>query len=70
MLPQRHSMGDLFTKALDMVGVPNTTFGFQGRVGDTGVSQGDIASWAGFGGSTGEAYVTLDRSLHNGPFEI
>ena len=70
VLPQRHSMGDLFTKALDMVGVPNTTFGFQGRVGDTGVSQGDIASWAGFGGSTGEAYVTLDRSLHNGPFEI
>jgi len=70
VLPKRHSMGDLFTKALDMVGVPDHTFGYQGTIGDTGVSQGAIAAWAGYGGTTGEAFVNANRPLHAGDFEI
>jgi hypothetical protein len=70
VLPQRHTMGDLFTKALDMVGVPDTTFGYQGRIGDSGVAQSELAVWAGYGGSTGDAFVNADRPLHAGPFVV
>lgn len=70
VLPERHSMGDLFTKALDMVGVPNTTFGYQGQIGDSGVAQADLAAWAGYGGTTGEPFVTTSRPLHAGPFDV
>ena len=70
VLPQRHTMGDLFTKALDMVGVPDTTFGYQGRIGDSGVAQSELAEWAGYGGSTGDAFVNADRPLHAGPFTV
>jgi hypothetical protein len=70
VLPQRHTMGDLFTKALAMVGLEGQTFGYQGRIGDSGVSQSDMAVWAGYGGTTGGAFVNADRPLHAGDFVL
>lgn len=69
VLPKRHSLGDLFTTVLGMVGVPDTTFGYQGKIGDTGVSQGNLAEWAGYYDGN-EAFIRLDRPLHAGPIEI
>jgi hypothetical protein len=69
VLPKRHSLGDLFTTVLGMVGVPDTTFGYQGRIGDTGVSQGNLAEWAGYYDGN-EAFVRLDRPLHAGIIDV
>jgi hypothetical protein len=69
VLPKRHSMGDLFTTVLGMVGVPDTTFGYQGKIGDSGVSQGNLAEWAGYYDGN-EAFVRLDRPLHAGIIDV
>lgn len=63
VLPQRRTMGDLFTKILAMVGVPDTTFGQQGTIGDSGAS--DLNAWAGY-----PEFVHAGRPLHAGSFDV
>lgn len=69
VLPKRHSLGDLFTTVLGMVGVPDTTFGYQGRIGDSGVSQANLNEWAGYYDDS-EPFVRLDRPLHAGIIDV
>ena len=51
------------------IGVPDTTFGYQGKIGDSGVSQANLNDWAGYN-DDGQAFVRLDRSLHAGNIEL
>jgi hypothetical protein len=63
---KRHSLGDLYAQVLRMLGGSDITFGRDGKVGDTGLPNGD------FGGQTLRGYglagyVTTSTPLHSGP---
>ena len=68
----RHSMGDVFTQALAMLGFADQTFGYVGRVGDTGLSGYEgLNQYTCFGGPWGDTpFITEDLPLHAGPLDL
>jgi hypothetical protein len=66
VLPQRHSLGDLYAQVLRMLGGSDMTFGATGKIGDSGLS-GDkgLNTYAGYPG-----YITGNVPLHSGPLDL
>jgi hypothetical protein len=65
VLPERRSLGDLYAKALRLLGEDDETFGTTGTIGDSGFGRDQLVEWAGY-----EDYIEPSLPLHFGDFDL
>jgi hypothetical protein len=65
VLPERRSLGDLYSQVLRMLGGSDKTFGQTGTLADSGLTGTKLNPWSGY-----EGYITPSLPLHHGALAL